>query len=398
MKDETTCSTIHPSSFILHPWCFAFCAIVGVASTSPLLGQPPGHPVMSAGQDRALHLHCRLEAKEDPVDLDVALALSSPAVESRLDQVVELPSPLPAIRVTRYLPRAERKQRFVADDGKEARCGIELSIDGPARSYQQWLIADDDERNRLISLIGTWRYMAVADKREREELFAQFKSELNRTPTLLIERNDGDQTRKLPAKAGVVRTFDDPGCTVLVKDFYPDFGIDTTTGKPHNQSDEYRNPAALLKLTFGGQTVERWVFARFPGFSRDKSQPSRFRITLDCPFERDSRLPDFALVTVGRSSHELWRHTGAKSTTRPIAIGERIEVPSSRHTFHIARFVPSGRLIEEFTPTERSSGVAALQIETKDPAGHPIIIWRERGRSSVIPTVRGPLTVVFGPR
>lgn len=369
--------------------------VVGAVGLSPVWGQPPGHRVPSGRHDRGLYLHFRLDAEEDPIDLEVALELSSPTVESRLDQVVELPLPLPAFRVTRYLPRAGRSQRFVPDDGRDARPGIELSIDGPKRSYRQWLVANDDERNRLMSLIGTWRYMAVADRKLREGLFAQFENELVRKPTLLIRREEGDEPHELPARAGVTGTFDELGCTVRVKRFYPHFGIDAATGKPGNQSDRHRNPAALLELTFDGQTEESWVFARFPGFKKDESRTSRFHITLDCPLKRDNNLPDFALVTVGRDSHELWQHVNAKSVVRPISLGERIEVPASRHTFRIARFVPSGLLIEEYSPTSERDGVIALQMETEDSAGDRTIIWLELGRSRIIRTVRGPMTVRF---
>jgi hypothetical protein len=90
------------------------------------------------------------------------------------------------------------------------------------------------------------------------------------------------------------------------------------------------------------------------------------------------------------------RHEG-KTTSRPLSLDQRIEVAGSRYTFHLARFVPSGELVEEYLPAEGRGGVAALKIETADPSGTRVTTWLALNKQRVVTTGVGPMTVSFGP-
>lgn len=378
---------------------FSGLGLIGVFSAlSSASAYPPDDQARPPRHDQKLFLQCRLDALEKPIAVEVGLELPSQATETELDQRVELPAPLAPIRVTRYFPRAVCEQSFAPVDGTGADPAIELSINGPAQSFQNWLVGNDAARNRLISLIGKWRYMAVADKGQRDGLFTHFQQELNRAPTLSISRADGSGLHNLPAKPDTVRALDDLECRIQVRSFYPHFHLDRGTNTPANLSDRRLNPAALVEIEHGGRKETRWIFARFPGFRPDKSERLPLRITLDCPAEPRGTTPDFALVTVGGTSHELWEHRGAESVSRPLAVDERVEVPGSRYTFHISQFVPSGRLIEEYRPADGALSVSALQIEAIDASGEKSVIWLEMGKPRIISTARGPMAVVFGPR
>jgi hypothetical protein len=365
---------------------------------SVVLAQPPGHRSHAPRSDQELYLSCRIDADEEPIVIEVLLELPMSTTPSRLDQVIELSAPLAPIRVVQYFPRAVCEQSFVSDEGEGTNPGIEVSIDGLTQSLKQWLVANDVERNRLTSLIGNWRYMVVADRGQRDELFAQFENELAREPTLLISRTDEGGSRELPVKPGAVRVLDDLGCKIHVRRYHPHFAIDPQTNKPVNLSDKRVNPAVLVEIEHDNQKEERWVFAKFPDFRADTADGLPFRVTLESPPETRSDTPDFALVTVGRAGHELWRHEGGKNTSKRIGLNELVEVPGSRYTFHIARFVSSGRLVEKYVPTDGKQGLAVLQIETTDLKGAPTAIWLERGKRRVVPTVKGPMTIAFGPR
>ena len=380
-------------------------ALVGLSVPFCLAGtlqsagaQPPGHSQHDFRRGEKLYLRCQIDSREEPYIVEAALELPSLTTEARLEQVVDLPAPLAAVRVTRYLPRAACEQHFAPDDSKGTSPGIELSVDGPGQSYRQWLVGDNPERNRLISLIGTWRYMAVADEDERNELFGQFENELIGQPTLLISGLAGQSSHELPAKPGVVRNFDDLGCKIRVREFFPHFGMDHQTNKRSTLSNKRVNPAALVEIEHEGAQEERWVFSRFPGFHAAEPEELPFRVSLDCPLEPQSNVPDFALVTIGRVSHELWRHEGKESLSKQITLNERIGVPGSQYTFHIAQFVPQGRLIERYRAIDKRPAVAALQIETTDASGDRLVIWLEKGKERVVSTAAGPMTVLFGPR
>lgn len=240
--------------------------------------------------------------------------------------------------------------------------------------------------------------MSAADEEQRDELFRQFKAELTHDPTLRVSRADGSSPCELAARPGTAHGLDDLGCQVRVRAFYPHFSFDKETHKPVNQSDKRLNPAALVEIEHNGKKEERWVFAKFPDFKGKEAQALPFRVTLDCPLAGKRTTPDFVLVTIDRRAHEVWVRYDGNITARPVRVGERIDAPGSRYDFHIARFVESGRLVEECRPSDTKGAITALQATTTDASGRPLVVWLELGKKRVISTDKGRLVVSFGPR
>ncbi len=267
--------------------------IIGTFLNTPYAdGQPPGTGLHAPIPARSYYFQYRIEGTEKPLVVRVPIELASITTAAELDQVIELPAPLSPIRLTRYLPRAVVEQLVVPDESDRAKPAVLISIEGATRTVQRWLLADDPERNRLTSFIGLWRYMAVTDNSQRDELFRQFENEPQRNRTQIA-------------------------------------------------------------------------------------------------------LPDFVLLTVGRSGHELWSRHNDKISAKPLALNERIEIPASRYTFRIARFVPAGRLHEEYKPTEARDAVSALRIQAVDPSGAPLPLWLKLDKKRTIPTKVGPMVVAF---
>jgi hypothetical protein len=259
------------------------------------------------------------------------------------------------------------------------------------------LVADDNERNRLTSLIGTWRYMCVTDQQQRDELYEQFENELTREPRLLVSRGDGTGARRLSVKAGDVHRLDELGCTLRVLKFYPHFGLDKQTSEPVNQSDKRLNPAVLVEIESGGEKEERWAFAKFADFRmQDAKLP--YRIEFDCALEQTRSSPDFAIVTVGGKTHEVWTRHAGERISKQAALNEAVEVVGSQYEFSLARFVPAGRLVEEYRAARGRGATTALRLETTNADGDEVSLWLAIGRERVIQTAQGPLTVSFGPR
>lgn len=372
-------------------------AIGLVIASSPAHARPPGHGPARSMSDRQLQLHCRLDDVKPPVQVDADIQLPSATADTKLDQAVNLPAPLPPIRLKRYLPRAKLVQHVQPDDSKEARPAVQISIVGPVLSFDRWLIADDPARNRLTSLIGTWRYLSVANRKQRGELLQQFKKELTRGPRIVISQLDGSDPHELPATAGEVHVFKDLGCTVRVRVFHPHFGMDLETGKPVNQSDRRLNPAALVEIGRNGKTEERWVFAKFPDFKKDAAETIPYRIRLDCPLERQRITPDFVVLTTGRAAHEVWMRYGDEASYEDLAVGQMFKVRGSQYEFRISRFEPSANLTEEYQAGGSRMDGPALQVETSDAAGAPVTLWLELGRQRAVSTVKGSMTISFGP-
>ncbi|MFQ5590914.1 MAG: hypothetical protein ACE5HE_07120 [Phycisphaerae bacterium] len=375
---------------------YAVC--VGTALLQGARAQVPGHGLHPPMPDQHYRFYARIERAADPVYIDVAVKLGSSSAAAELTQVVPLPAPLNSIKLKRYLPQATLEQRVVRDPAEGAPSAVRLSVEGPTQSYKRWLIADDIERNRLTSLIGTWRYMSLADDEQRDVVFRQFKNEFTRTPMLTVTRTDGGESRSLRVDVGSRHVVEDLGCTIRIKSFYPDFAIDDKTKKPINRSDRRLNPAALVEVEYRDRKEDRWVFAKFPDYSSSASENRGLALVLDCPAESRGDSADFVIVTIARSRHEVWiRHKGI-ATAEPLELGTTVKVPGTQYAFSIAEFVPGAKLIEEYRPADGRGGVPALEITTVDQAGVATDMWLAFDRPRLLATALGRMTIGFTSR
>jgi hypothetical protein len=373
-------------------------AVATAVGPPAALAQSSGHGFHPPMPGQEYVLQCRVGEGSGASVVEAALKIPSLTTPCDLDQAVELPAPLAPIRVKRYLPQAVQEQKAMPDESPDARPAIRISVDGPTQAYQRWLLADDPERNRLLSLIATWRYMRAADTKQRDELFEQFKTELTRPPRLIVARPDGSGAREVTAEAGAMHTLDELGCNIRVESFFSDYAMDNKTKQPVNQSPKRLNPAALVEIEQEGKKERRWVFAKFPDFKAGKGEGLPYRITLDCPQEKENPTPDFALVTVGRSDNQAWiRHEG-RTTSRPATPDERIEIAGAQYTFRVMQFEPAARLVEEYRPTEQKAAVTALQCEWVDGSGARVPVWLELNTPRVVPLAKGPVVLTFAPR
>jgi hypothetical protein len=365
---------------------------LAVAAGAPQSGHAV-HPPMP-GQEYTIL--CRLETPDKPIIVEAPLKLASPTVPATLEQIVQLPAPLAPIKLVQYLPSAKLKQDVLPDKSKKSPPAVQISVEGPTQSYQAWLAAGDPERNRLVSLIGTWRYMAVGDVRQRDDLFGQFQTELTRDPRIIVSRGEDGAHCELPLRIGESQTAGSLGCKIRVRSFFGHFAMDDKTRKPTNVSDKRLNPAALVEVEDGSTKEERWVFAKFPEFARDKAPSGRYQVVLDCPIDKLRESPDFAIVTTGNSRHDVWLRSRDKITSKPAETGSQFEIVGSQYRFRITRFVESGKLVEEYSPAESRDAVPAVRIESVDMSGSPVTVWLALGKNRVLLTVLGPMTVTFG--
>jgi len=392
------------STFVIRPsrscwWSLRWVAILcipGAASlTDRILAQHPTHVVHPVMQGERLYVHCRLLNLSPPTTVVTPLAINSPLVEERPNQVIELPAPAPPIRVLQFLPNASMRQIVVPEADGDGRPAVELSIEGPTQSFHRWLVADDPERNRLTSFIGSWRFMSVSDRAGRDELLKQFETEFTRDPTLFVARPDGSGGRSLTVKVDIVQALEDLNCKIRVRKFYPDYAMDRTTLTPMNQSDRRRNPAVLVDIEHDGLTETRWVFANFPGFESQKGERLPYQVTLDCPVQAASDVSDFVLVTVGRQANEVWQRDGGATSSRPLTVDDAIAIPHSPYRFRVTNFIPQARMTEEYQSVEKGKGGPALEIEYRDAAGSPTPLWLELGHNRNIATPTGSIMVSF---
>ena len=367
--------------------------VAGMLAGGAVWAQPSGHGVHPPRPDTQLFVTLQAPEVQPPIGKDVPLQLRSPFRAEALQQTIELPESLGALRAVQYLPAAQLEQSVAPGESAPGPGAIELAVEGPTQSFRRWLLADDPERNRLMSYIASWRYMTVADETQRNALFTQFETEFTRSPTLRVAALSGSTWREFVAEEGKAYVDDELGCTVSVKRFFPDYAIDPSTLSPSNQSQRRRNPAVLVEIQQRGTVEDRWVFSKFPEFSHAGGARLPVRIILDCAMETEGATPDFAMVTIGKSTHEVWTRTAGKATSTDLTKDHPVVVPGSSYVFRLTGFVPNARIVESYRPADKGKGRPAVEFEVSSGQSPPGRWWLELGQTRRLPTPGGAVWV-----
>lgn len=324
-----------------------------------------------------------------PVDLKDATAAET------LNQVVALPAPNPPLRVRAFLPSATLEQSVVPDPTAEAPAATLVSIEGPRQSISRWLIADDPQRNRLTSLIGTWRFMTVADKLQRDQLYYDFQTEYSRAPRLQVAASAGSTPTGITAEPGTIHDLPALGGRVRILEFYPHYALSKESGQPVNVSAKRVNPALHVELERHGVKEKRWVFAQFPDYKTGEPEVIPWRLTLDCPAEGKSPRPDVAVVLTPPDSWEIWLRFAGTTTAQTAEADQLVDLPGSQYAFRLRRMVPSGRLLERYKPTDAKDGVQVVRVDTVDAQGRDVAAWLIPNKPYIVPGKSGPITLTL---
>lgn len=365
-----------------------------VFATASAFAQPSTHPVHPVMPDQRLYVRLQsLEGRELPT-VQVPIDLTSASMQADLNQTVSLPVG-GGVVLRRFLPQASLEQVVSPVEGGAGKPACEISIEGPTQSFRRWLMADDPERNRLSSFIGTWRFMAVAGDEQRDSLYRQFETEFTRDPLLVVNRRNGERPQTLEVRPDARLKVDDVACEIRVLRFFPDYAKTEHGSEPVNRSDRRRNPAAEVEVSWDGQSTRRWVFAKFPEFAAKDGDSLPVHFSLDCAVEGTGDAPDFVIVNVGGERLEAWSRHKEKTSRGPLTVREHREIIGSQYRFQVANFVTSAKLTEEYRPADKGKGAAALQIEYTDSSGADAKVWLGMGESRSIATKSGPLSIAF---
>ncbi len=366
--------------------------LAGTASSA----KAQGHNIHPPMPGQKYHLKVTFEGDKGKQQIQVPLDLPMPTAPITLDQAIKLPAPLAPIRATRYLPQASLEQRVTEDTSDRSTCAMQLTIKGPSQSFDRWLVAGDALRNRLTSLIGTWRYMEVKDKAERDTLYEEFETEFTRDPRLRVASAGGGDTQVFGVKTGTVKTLEKPKCRITVLEFYPHYAKDDKTGKPTNVSYRRMNPAVHVKIEADGKTEKRWIFSKFPDFAAGEGDKLPLLVKLDCPAQAKVPAPDVVLLTVGRKTNEVWVRYDGKITAAAFAADEPVKLPNSQYEFTLTRFVAHGKLVEVYVPATGRGGTPALLVEVPgELKGSKTDVWLALNRPAPLQIEGRAVTALF---
>ncbi len=372
--------------------------IIGMATSllvTPTVAQHGGghgaHPLMP---DQKLMVEYKLMNSENLATKHVEIKLSNQGLPAVISQDIELPWLAGALELTNYLPLAKIDQTVVHTDGV-GNPAIYLSIDGPSQSYQRWLIAGDMERNRLVSFIGTWRFMAVGNPSARDLLWEQFRTEYSKAPSLHISSPDGLQRETVSVNKGSKKQLPALGVTIKVEAFYPHFAMDKDATEPKNESEKRINPAVLVRITAGDRQEKRWVFSKFPDYISEATDRLPIKIRLDCPVQAKSQAPDYVIVMSGNNRHELWSRYMKKVEHQALKKDETVVIAGSNYRFHFSHALANGKLVEQYVSSDKSGAVPAICFSPKLLIDLSSPLWIALNERRVVNTKAGPMAITF---
>ncbi len=376
-----------------HQTLWIVIVIIGLA-TQPALSQHGGHGAHPLMPDQKLMVECKLLNTENYAPLRVEAKLRDRNLPATLSQEIALPWLNEKLELTDYLPLAQLDQTVIETD-ETGEPAIFISIDGPTQSYQRWLMANVQERNRLVSFIGTWRFMAVKDTSQRDYLWEQFRTEYTRDPLLHVNGPDGLHRQQLPAAIGRKKELKGLDYSLEVLSFMPHFSMDEKTKQPRNQSQLRRNPAVMVRITGSGRQEDRWVFSKFPAYTSESTDRLPIEVTLDCPVQSTSQAPDYVIVTTGKNDLELWSRHQGKTDEQTLTINQPIDIAGSQYRFQLGQSIPHGKLVERYVSSDKPGAVPALRIASKLIIGLTSPLWIALNERRVVNTKAGPMAITF---
>jgi len=374
--------------------------VIGAGCAALLIPAALSHAQMGHGHHPAiaqqrLSLEARFLQDGTTKARRTKLEIADPSVAQNLDQVIHLAPGLAPVRVRAYLPSAALDQSISPDPTGKAPAATLVSIEGPRQSITRWLVADDPQRNRLTSLIGTWRFMTVESEIQRDRLYYDFKTEHSRPPRLVVAGPGGESPISWIAEPGTIHDLPSLNGRLRVLEFYTHYGVSNETGRPMNVSAKRVNPAVRVELDRDGVREKRWVFAQFPDYKTGEPETIPWRLTLDCPAEGKSPRPDVAVVLTRPDTWEVWLRQQGSTRALPATADRKVDLPGSQYAFRLRELVPSGRLVETYAATDGKDGVQALRVQTVAAGGGEVDAWLTPNKPYIVSGRNGPITLTL---
>jgi len=193
-----------------------------------------------------------------------------------LDRLLPIPGSAVRIRLIKYLPDLKSSESGVEDPAG----GVIALVNamGPGVDQDMWLDASDARRRGITSRAGAIKLLQLYDPKELPLVVRQL-AEGKSVGVLSVWRQGERRPLQFVVAVGQTLSVPASGYTLEVLDYMPHYSIDAKTRKVTNASKEPANPAIRIRCSRGGNSVEQWLWSRFPS-----SPHSRNRLPLRVEF------------------------------------------------------------------------------------------------------------------
>ncbi|MEM9977549.1 MAG: cytochrome C biogenesis protein, partial [Cyanobacteria bacterium P01_D01_bin.2] len=218
------------------------------------------------------------------------------------------------------------------------------------------------------------------------------------SPWGIIELLLSGETHTVDVKSAMGQPVTYGDVTLDVKDFWPDFRLDSR-GQPETATQQLRNPAVQLELTVAGVS-ERWFVFGNPAFEPIRTRLSdQGALSLDIQYQiADTSQPDAFFKVVVDAAGKL--HYAARSSkgfkTGELYPGQPVTPGWADFEISLEEYIPQARVERDIVPLPdgAAEGEPALQVATA--AGEAA--WVPWGEPTTLGTTTGDWYVAFSPK
>jgi hypothetical protein len=200
------------------------------------------------------------------------------------DKSEELDSVLPVmgtpikIKLVRYLPDLKWETTAV----KHVRGGTiaKVKVEGEKLEQEIWLNSEDPSRQSISASIGSVGVRKLHDSNTVEKLLREV-IEPNSVGILSVWPEDSNsQPTEHAIHLGETLSVPNSKYKLGILEYVPNYSIDTKTKKVVSLSDKPVNPAIKISVDDGKNTIEQWLWSKFPSTPHmQKKLPIRMRFS-----------------------------------------------------------------------------------------------------------------------
>jgi len=238
------------------------------------------------------------------------------------------------IKIERYLPNLGWETTAVKHPGGGTIA--KLTVKGENLEQELWLSSANPLKQSISSPVGSIAIINLQNSKTAEKLVR----ELNNRKTvgiLTVWPQQSDSPIEVAARPG--RTVNVPGSkyTLTMGEYVPHYSIDLETRKVMSVSDKPVNPAIKITAHKGTQTLEQWVWSKFPASPHENAKiPLRIKFTeCDLNGEAEKRI---IITSSGQKRWLLYSHKGGRRIQKA-GLGKSYPLAADGYSFKIEDIV-----------------------------------------------------------
>ena len=189
------------------------------------------------------------------------LAVADESKPQNLDALLPVMGTPIEIRLEKYVPDLKWETTAVEHHGG----GIvaKLAIKGKNLEQNIWLCSGDPARESISSSIGGVAIRRLHNPSTAEKLVREL-AHPKAVGILSVWPEDSNSPIEYVAETAETITIPKSEYRLTVLEYIPHYSIDTMTKKVVSLSEKPINPAVKVAINDGQETIERWLWAKFP--------------------------------------------------------------------------------------------------------------------------------------